>query len=56
MTSDHTHDIATNENITTTAPKYPHAVVGLVTEAAAEGRLEEFGGEENVARLQSESR
>jgi len=42
---------ATNENIATTALKYLHAVVDLVTEAAAEGRFEEFGGKENVAGL-----
>lgn len=43
--------IATNEKITQTAPKYLQAVVGLITEAATKGRLEEFSGQENVTEF-----
>ena len=43
--------VATNEKMTRMAPKYLQAVVGLVTEAAAKGRLKEFGGQEKVAEF-----
>ena len=38
-----------------TAPKYLEAIACLISEAGAEGRLEEFGGEESVAKFRQEA-